>query len=41
MFIWNMLGALILIPALARFLLAPADRNTKSASDAISKSAAA
>ncbi len=41
MFIWNMLGALILIPALARFLLAPSDRNTKSASDAISKSAAA
>ncbi|MFA7282763.1 MAG: hypothetical protein WC100_21965, partial [Sterolibacterium sp.] len=23
MFVWNMLGALILLPALARFLLAP------------------
>ncbi|ODU06498.1 MAG: RND transporter [Rubrivivax sp. SCN 71-131] len=47
MFLWNMLGALVLLPALAHFLLKPEARNTapaattKSASSALADSSAA
>lgn len=41
MFVWNMLGALILVPALAHFLLDPARRQAATISAAVPDSSAA